>query len=260
MTAGSIVTAVMFAMLAAAHSAAGETGFVRPLLNAEWTIAELPRPAADRLIRAAWHLTSVAWLAMAVIAIGGTPLTAIAVSALVSGLVMLFLVAGHPAWPAFLVAGMAGLRAEGVLVDTTLQITGAITIVALLSAAALHIYWAAGGTAARDAAVPTTEDGGTPTFSPGPMATLSVAVLLVGFAGLLGTLIATVGPATWDTPIVRWMVMAGIAVLAARAVGDGRYAGFSKKFRDSAFGDMDDRFFTPIVVFIALGAAGTLLL
>lgn len=259
MDSGSMVMAGMFALLALAHSAAGETGFVRPLLNADWTIAEVPRPIANRLLRGAWHLTSVAWLAMAVIAIGGTPLTAMAVAALVSGVVIFLVTPAHFAWPLFIIAGGAGLEAEGLLTTAAIQIIGGMTIIILGAAALVHLYWAAGGRALVDAAIPTTEDNAKPTISPGPVATAAVAAVLTGFAGLLVAELTDLGPAGSDTPVVRWLIMAGIAVLTARAIGDGRYAGFSKKFRDSAFGEMDDRFFTPIVVTIALGATTVLL-
>lgn len=260
MTTGSIITAAMFALLAAAHSAAGESGFVKPLINAEWSITELPRPLANRLLRGAWHLTSVAWLAMATIAVGGTPLAAIAVAALVSGVVILVVGPGHPAWPLFMIAGGAGLYTENLLGDTLLRIGGGLTIAAVSAAAGLHMYWAAGGNALRDAVVPTTRDGGDQTFSPGPVATLAVAGLLIGFAGLLTITVGDLGPASWDPPIVRWLIIAGIVVLALRAVGDGRYAGFSKKHRSSRFGRMDDLYYTPLVVGIAMGAAGVLLI
>lgn len=259
MTTGALVTASLLTMLAAAHSTLGETGFVKPLLNAEWTIGELPRPVANRLLRGAWHLTSVAWLAMAVIAVGGTALTAIAVASLVSGIVIIAVSPAHFAWPMFLIAGGAGLRADGALPDLALDIGAWLTVAALVCAAALHVYWAVGGTVLLDAAVPTTEIGNNHTFSPGPLLTVAVAGLLLGYAGLVALVVTDAGPATWDPPVIRWLAMGGVAVLAARAVGDGRYAGFSKKYRDSDFGRMDDQYFTPLIVSLALGATGALL-
>lgn len=254
METGSAVTAILFFGLALAHSIAGETGFIRPLVGADWTIEEVPRWAADRLLRTAWHLTSVAWLAMGVIAVGGSPMAAISVAATVSGLMMLVGLAGHPAWPVFLIAGAAGLHSEALLPTAALTTAAVITIVALGALAALHVYWMAGGTWMFRAAVPTTESGEA-TFNPGRWMTGAVVVLLVVFAGLILTIIATDEPRP-----IRWLTAAGIGVLAVRAIGDNRHAGFTKKLRTTEFADYDDRYFTPLVVLLAMGAGAALLI
>ncbi len=253
MTTSSFMTATLFTVLAVAHSAAGETGFIRPLINAEWTIDEVPRWAADRLLRTAWHLTSVAWLAMAVVAAGGTPVAAISVAAVASSVMMFIGLRGHPAWPLFLLAGLFGFAGEGWLTTPVLLAATAATAVALTMAAALHIYWAAGGSLLADAAVPTDQTGET-TFSPGPLVTLAVAGLLIAFTVMISITALTDEP--WP---LRWLVLAGVAVLGARAVGDGRHAGFTKKHRESTFGEYDDRYFTPLVVFLAIGATASIL-
>lgn len=253
MTVGSIVAAVLLGGLAVAHSFAGETGLIRPLVHADWEIDEVPRWAANRLLRTAWHLSSVAWLAMGTIAIGASPVVAISVAAIVSGLMMLIGLAGHPAWPMFLLAGLAGLYSEDKLATEALTAAGVVAIIALLALAATHVYWAVGGKRGIDAAVPTTR-AGEKTFSPPPLMTMAVAGLLAGFAGLISLVLVADEPAP-----VRWLVLAGVAVLAARAIGDGRYAGFTKKDRDTTFGRMDDRYFTPLCVFLAIGATAPVL-
>jgi len=45
---------------------------------------------------------------------------------------------------------------------------------------------------------------------------------------------------------------------ALRAIGDTRVAGSTKTVRNTDFARADDRYFTPIVVFLALGASGAL--
>lgn len=253
MSLSPAVTAGILTLLAVAHSYAGETGFIRPLVRAEWTIDEVPRWAANRLLRIAWHLTSVAWLALAVIAIGGTPVTAVSVASLLSGLMMFIGLRGHPAWPAFLLAGAFGLHGEGLLGSAVMAIAAGLAVLTAVALAGLHLYWVAGGRCLLDAAVPTTVEG-TRTFTPGPIATLSVACLLTGFAGL----VAVVAAYDEAAPL-RWLLLAGVAILAARAVGDGRHAGFTKQNRATRFADFDDRFFTPIAVFLAMGATAATL-
>lgn len=195
----------------------------------------------------------MAWLALAVITVGGTPVTAVSVASLLSGLMMFIGLRGHPAWPAFMLAGAFGLHGEGLLGSAVLATGAGLTVLTAVALAGLHLYWVAGGQYLLDDAVPTTAEG-TKTFAPGPVATLAVAGLLTGFAGLVGVV------AAYDEPApLRWMLLVGVAVLAARAVGDGRHAGFTKQNRSTRFADLDDRFFTPIAVFLAMGAAAATL-
>ncbi len=253
MDIAQLLTAGLLVTLAVAHSVAGETGFIRPILAADWTIAEVPRWAANRLLRTAWHLTSVAWLALAVIAVDGSALAAISVASLASGVMMLIGLAGHPAWPAFLVAGLSGLYADGLLTSSVLAAVAGVAVVTAAALSGLHVYWALGGRRMLDGAVPTTADG-TPTFTPGPLATLAVAALLAG----LGALVATAAITDEPWPVTAG-VLVGIAVLSLRAIGDGRHAGFTKRERDTRFGRLDDTWFTPLAVLLALASAAAVL-
>ena len=89
---------------------------------------------------------------------------------------------------------------------------------------------------------------------PGRWLTLAVAALIVGFAGLVAV-------ATTDTAptVVRWLVAGGALVLTIRAIGDGKVSGFTKSERSTAFARADDRFFTPLIVLLAMGSVGALL-
>ena len=253
MDIAQLLTAGLLVALALAHSVAGETGFIRPILAADWTIAEVPRPAANRLLRVAWHLTSVAWLALAVIAIDGGALAAISVAALASGALMLIGVAGHPAWPVFLVAGLSGLYADGLLTSSVLAVGAAVAVVTCAALAVVHVYWALGGRRLTDGVVPTTTDGDD-TFTPGRLVTLAVAALLATFGALIAVAASTDQP--W---LVTAGVLGGVGVLSLRAIGDGRYAGFTKKERNTRFGRLDDAWFTPLVVLLAIAASASVL-
>lgn len=103
----------------------------------------------------------------------------------------------------------------------------------------------------QDRALPPVPVGG---FKPGPWLTLAEAAALAAFGLLVAMAALGHGP-----PAVRWLVYAGVAVLVARAVGDRRTAGFTKTVRDTAFARADDAYFTPLVVFLALGATGALI-
>ena len=253
MDIAQLLTAGLLVALALAHSVAGETGFIRPLLAAEWTIAEVPRWAANRLLRVAWHLTSVAWLALAVIAADGSALAAISVAALASGVMMLVWLPGHPAWPAFLLAGLSGLYADGLATPTLLAVGAGIAVATCVALAGLHLYWAVGGRWMLDGAVPTTPDG-EPTFTPGAVATVAVAVLLATFGGLV-----MIAAATDESWLVTTAVLGGVGVLSLRAIGDGRYAGFTKRERNTRFGRLDDTWFTPLAALLAIASSAAVL-
>jgi hypothetical protein len=238
-------------VVALVHSVLGEARILRPLLGSAWSIG-MSRRAAEQILRFAWHLTSIAWLALAAIVAGGEPLLLVAIMALWSAGVIFVMLRAHLAWPLFLLAGLAALRADGSLDSAWLRAGAIATAVALLVAAALHVYWAGGGRWMLDRAAPATGRSGR-RFQPGPVPTLLVAVALAGLAALIIAVAEGRGPSA-----LRWLVGAGAGALALRAVGDTRVAGFTKTVRDTPFARADDRWFTPLVVFLALGTLGAL--
>jgi len=244
-----IIIASCLVVLGIAHSALGEAELIKPLFAAEWNIAT-PRWAVERIFRFAWHLTSIAWFALAGIVANLAPLLIIGVMSIVSATIIFVMLRGHLAWPLFLLAGLAAFHAEGLIGTLLLQVGVGTTVAALAGASALHIYWALGGTWMLDRALPEVNGG----FTPGPVATLSVAVALAAFAVLV-----SIAGFSEPPTFVRWLVIAGVAVLTVRAIGDNKVAGFTKKDHASVFGKADDRYFTPLVVFLALGATGALL-
>ncbi len=250
MSAAELVVSGCLLALGIAHSILGESAILRPLFAATWTTNE-PRWAVERILRFAWHITSVAWFALAAIVLGVNPLVAVGVMSLVSAAIIFVMLRGHLAWPLFLLAGLAALRADGVLGDTVVRVGAVATVIALGAASLLHVYWAVGGRWLLDRALPPTESTG---FSPGPGLTLLVA----GALAVFGVLVAATAFDAW-APSLRWLVGIGVVVLSARAIGDTKVAGFTKSVRDTDFAIADDRFFTPIVVFLALGASGAII-
>ncbi|MCA9705874.1 MAG: hypothetical protein KDK70_08515, partial [Myxococcales bacterium] len=109
---GSVVAAAGFSLLALAHSALGERTLLRPLFARPWELG-LPRPVAERILRFAWHLTSLAWLGLAALALGASPEAVLSLVALISGVVVFLALRGHLAWPILLVIALASGRAGG---------------------------------------------------------------------------------------------------------------------------------------------------
>jgi hypothetical protein len=251
MTTPQLVIAGCLAVLGIVHSALGETEILRPLFAAEWQTA-IPRSAIEKILRFAWHLTSIAWYALAAIILEVDAIFVIATMSFVSAATIFVVLRTHLAWPLFLLAGLAALYESAVLEVAALRAITIATAAVLTMAAAVHVYWAAGGRWLSDQAAPAHI--GDKTFQPGPLATLAVAATLTGFAALILMTAFERGPAA-----TRWFVVAGIAVLVLRAIGDTRVVGFTKKTRHTVFGQADDRYFTPLVVFLAFGATAALL-
>lgn len=236
----------LFVVVAVAHSTLGERELVRPLLAQEWS-TQIPRWGAERLIRFAWHLTTIAWLGLAAITVGVEVATTVGVVALVSAIWVAVMLRAHFAWALFLIAAFATGVHSGWLTDQRLRGLAWVGVATLALAAGLHLYWAAGGTRAGDTVLPTDAEGTKP-FVPGPGMTAAVAGALLTLAAAITALLTRATPPT----IATWVVTGGVVALTARAIGDGRYAGFFKSVRSTRFARNDDRIFTPLAVLLAL--------
>jgi len=246
-----------YAALAVGHSWIGERRVVQPLLRQAWAIG-LPRRVADPLVRWAWHLTSLAWLAAAVIlgwaASGGAVpgeaavpvlvIDALGGLALVTGAIVLIALRGvHAAWALCMVAGLAcWVGAHGWPDSATARGAAGVAAALVLAAlGALHIYWAAGGRRGRRAALPTRHDG-TPVLRPDRVATIAVAVALLGAS-------AVVASAAGVLPHLPWARVLGLAAAAAfglRMIGDFRVVGLFKRERRTEFARWDSMLFSPL--------------
>ncbi|MEL6184706.1 MAG: DUF3995 domain-containing protein [Myxococcota bacterium] len=251
MNVGLSVFALLF--LAVGHSVLGEQSVLRPLFASEgWGLPDAPRWAAERLLRFAWHLTSVAWVVLAAIMLGAPAEIAVGGGCLVSAAFVFFGLRGHLAWPIFLLGGIAAINAGGALPGWARAGLVGMAVLVAGAAAGLHVYWAMGGRRWLDRVLPQKPDG-QPIFRPGAWACLAVTACLLGYAGL-------VVYTSRGAPFWAWAATAvAFLVLTARAVGDGRQVGFTKTDRSTAFAQSDDAVFTPLVVVLALGAAVALL-
>jgi hypothetical protein len=132
------------------------------------------------------------------------------------------------------------------------MIAGTAAIVILLLAAAIHLYWAAGGKGGKAAAVPTAE--GRAVIKPSPLSTALVAAGLCVIAALLAFRIGWLqlpGVANDNifVQIAAWLIA---AVFALRAIGDFRYVGFFKRIRDSKFARLDTLAYSPLCAALAV--------
>ena len=248
-------------VVAIAHSVLGEKFLIRPLIaSSDWRLPVLSRAYANRLLRFAWHLTTVAWAGLAV-ALVGVPIDYVfAAVALGSAAWILGMLPDHVAWPALLAAGLLVLWSVHA-VPVWLLWTGVVAGIAVaLIAAGFHVAWALGsrrGTAnvIPQRPTPTGDGAWEPAALPAPVLTFAVAAALTTYAGLV-VANATGASAPW----LAWLLVAALVVLTARVMGEGKWMGVTKRVRNTGFAHADDRYWTPAAALLALGAGAALVL
>lgn len=240
------VCVAVLVVLAVLHSLLGERRLLGPLFAGALPREALPlgRAFTERTLRFAWHLLSVAWLALAWIAAradGGT-LTAVGCMLLASGALALVTSRGrHFAWALFVVGGAAGVF--GPRLAAVGPAAAALAAVVLAAIAAVHVAWMLGVRRGLRAAIP--EVDGRAAFAPPRGLTALVTLALTVAAGIV------LAAARSGAPPWTWLTRAGAAVFALRALGDFRLVGLTKRVHGTAFARWDDRLFTPLCVLLA---------
>lgn len=246
-------------MIGLVHSLLGERLIIGPLCAADWPKLRLPPAFARRVLRFAWHVTTVSWLGAGLglvwSAFGAVPVVElVAATALATGALILFASRGaHLAWPVFLAVGILLLQAAA---PAWWSMAGrgiaAAGMLLLALAALVHAFWAFGGRFGLGPAIPTGRDGA-PAFRPGRSATLLVALglALVSAVFAIGLGWLPVARASW----MPWLFALLALGFSARLMGDFRYVGLFKRVRGTAFARLDDGLFGPLLFVFALGAA-----
>jgi hypothetical protein len=119
--------------------------------------------------------------------------------------------------------------------------------------AVIHVYWAFGGKWGGEHVIPKLE--GKSTFEPGLVATLIVAVGLLGFAAVHARVLGCCDIGSDYYVGVLILIIAGIFLL--RAIGDFKYVGFFKKRKDSTFATYDSKYYSPLCLIIFTNAVFT---
>ncbi|MFT6322212.1 MAG: hypothetical protein ACJAT4_003147 [Granulosicoccus sp.] len=130
-----------------------------------------------------------------------------------------------------------------------------LTLIALL-----HFYWAFGGKWGLEKSVPSKEDG-TLLFSPTPFQCAFVGfslILMIGFilSGMIYALNSYLPQLENPAALLpNWMYYYGFWLLGGiftlRAIGDFNYVGFFKKVKNTSFGKLDSKFYSPLCLVIA---------
>ena len=123
-----------------------------------------------------------------------------------------------------------------------------ILIAAFVVLGLIHLYWAAGGRIGRGSAIP--QVGNKPSFLPGTIATIAVALALFGAAAVVA-----LRSGVLPDPALVFLAMIGCWVLATtlalRAIGDFRLVGFFKRVRGTPFARADSLFYSPLCAVLA---------
>lgn len=248
------IAASLLVLIGVGHSVLGESDILKPLFAGSTVSGKYPRFVVTRILRFAWHLTTLAWLGLAAILVGASaPLTFAAVCIASAGVILVAL-PGHFAWVLFLPAGLLAWWVGGPIPDAVLWLAVGAGVVVAVVAAGFHIAWALGSTAGAANVLPQAPDTQAPRRIPRRPVTAAVAVALVAYATLavLATQVSS-GP-------VRWAVIAALVIFIARIIGEGKYVGAFKSVRGTGFARADDKYWTPLVAVLALSAAAALIL
>ncbi|WP_298362860.1 DUF3995 domain-containing protein [Runella sp.] len=128
-----------------------------------------------------------------------------------------------------------------------------ILILIFVSISILHFYWAFRGKKWGNFTIPTKSNAAsTPLFKPSFFETLVVAVGFLVFVWIIG-MNAQVFPLVWITKnYVTYATFGIVFIFLLRAIGEFRYIGFFKRIKDTTFGQMDSRYYSPLCLLIAI--------
>ncbi len=120
----------------------------------------------------------------------------------------------------------------------------------LLLLSLLHFYWALGGKWAFADALPTNEEGKR-ILNPTKIDSILVGVGLLLFAifYLAKTAIFIFLLPNWVAHYFGWVIA---AIFFLRSVGDFKYVGFFKKIHHTPFAKNDNKYYSPLCLFISL--------
>ncbi|WP_428657001.1 DUF3995 domain-containing protein [Runella sp.] len=128
-----------------------------------------------------------------------------------------------------------------------------ITIVIFASIAVLHFYWALGGRRWVNAVVPHRGNSQQkPLFTPGPLATIAVGIGLVCFAWIMALKVGFVKSSLLSDQAIHYGSMGIALIFLLRAIGEFKYVGFFKRIKQTEFGRMDTRCYSPLCLGISL--------
>lgn len=128
-----------------------------------------------------------------------------------------------------------------------------IDIVIFASIAVLHFYWALGGRRWVNAAIPHLgHNQQKRLFTPGPLATILVGIGLMFFAWIIALKVGFAKSSLLSEQVIHYSSMVIAIIFLLRAIGEFKYVGFFKRIKQTEFGRMDTRYYSPLCLGISL--------
>jgi hypothetical protein len=122
----------------------------------------------------------------------------------------------------------------------------------LLIISLLHFYWGFGGRWGMAQSLPTNEAGET-VLKPDAMACfvvsfglLGMSVYVFGFSKMINLPLPYV--------VSKYSIWVIAFIFLARAIGDFKYAGFSKKIKTTRFAELDTRYYAPLCLYLSVSS------
>ncbi|RDB04057.1 DUF3995 domain-containing protein [Runella aurantiaca] len=118
--------------------------------------------------------------------------------------------------------------------------------------ASVHFYWAFGGRRLSTLAVPTSNGSQQkPLFTPGPLSTMAVGIGLLCFAWILAVKAGFINSSLLSDSVITYISIGIAIIFFLRAIGEFKYVGFFKKIKQTEFGQMDTRYYSPLCLLIS---------
>ncbi len=119
-----------------------------------------------------------------------------------------------------------------------------ILIIIFFAAGGIHFWWVLGGTYGFNSSIPAHENGDM-VFIPKKIesAIVGIGLSAMGFFYILKSHLVDINAPDW------LLTYGGIiipSIFILRAMGEFKYVGFFKKIRNTHFGKMDTKFFSPL--------------
>lgn len=123
----------------------------------------------------------------------------------------------------------------------------------LIALTAFHLFWLLGGNTGLKFAFPQNSKHKKKLYRPGKLALAFTVALLATMTWLCIAQTGSFNP-IFDSQTVKWGNRGTAIIFIARAIGNFRYVGFSKTFKEGQFAQLDTYVYSPLCVLVALSA------
>jgi len=134
--------------------------------------------------------------------------------------------------------------------EMTLFSIGLLLSSIFLFLAVIHFYWGLGGKWGANASIPTKENG-EKLMNPKPLDCFVIAIGLLSFGVLMlvkSQLISLLVPSV----LLNYGIAVITGIFLLRAIGEFRYVGFFKKIKNTTFGQLDTKYYSPLCLIVGI--------